>query len=78
MKYRNSDKYLTVKRIKDAGVYINIGEAVYVHQCINGYDSFIFYGIFQAIDESGNVYFCNGEKFLSQLGCYLLNVTHIE
>ena len=78
MKYRNSDKYLTVKRIIDARVYITVGEAVYTYQGINGENRLSLYGLFDHMDKNNIVHFCNGDKQLSYEDCYILNFTYIE
>jgi len=78
MKYRNPDDYLTVKRIIDAVVFINIGEAVYTYQFINGVNQLRLHGLFDHIDKNKIVHFCNGDKCLSYEDCYLLNETYID
>jgi len=62
----------------DAGVYINIGEAVYTYQFINGESRLSLHGLFDRIDKNKIVHFCNGDKCLSYEDCYLSNVTYVE
>lgn len=73
-----SSKYLPIKRTINVRFYINIGEAIYTYQLINGERKLMFYGLFQVIAEDGNVYFCNGEKSLPQSDCYILNSSYIK